>query len=229
MAKQGKKYVAAAQLVDRNIMYTVDDAIALARKADFTKFNASVELSFRLNVDPRHADQQIRGAVVLPHGTGRTQRVLVITQGPKEKEALDAGADFVGNKEILEKVKGGWFDFDVIVATPDMMAELGKLGKILGPKGLMPNPKTGTVTMDVTKAVNDIKKGKVEYRVDKEGNIGVLVGKLSFTDVQLHENMKTLYDLILRARPAAVKGIYMKNVVLSTTMGPGIKLDVASF
>jgi large subunit ribosomal protein L1 len=154
---------------------------------------------------------------------------LVITQGPKEKEALDAGADFVGNKEILEKIKGGWFDFDVIVATPDMMAELGKLGKILGPKGLMPNPKTGTVTVDVTKAVNDIKKGKVEYRVDKEGNIGVLVGKLSFTDVQLHENMKTLYDLILRARPAAVKGIYMKNVVLSTTMGPGIKLDVASF
>ena len=228
MAKQGKKYVAAAQLVDRNIMYSVTDAIALARKADFTKFNASVEMSFRLNVDPRHADQQIRGAVVLPHGTGRTQRVLVITQGAKEKEALDAGADFVGNKEILEKIKGGWFDFDVIVATPDMMAELGKLGKLLGPKGLMPNPKTGTVTMDVTKAVNDIKKGKVEYRVDKEGNIGVLVGKLSFTDEQIRENMKTIYDLILRARPAAVKGIYMKNLVLSTTMSPGIKLDTTT-
>lgn len=228
MAKQGKQYVAAAQLVDRTILYNVDDAIALARKASYTKFDASVELSFRLNVDPRHADQQIRGAVVLPHGTGRTQRVLVITQGAKEKEALDAGADFVGNKEILEKIKGGWFDFDVIVATPDMMAELGKLGKLLGPKGLMPNPKTGTVTMDVTKAVNDIKKGKVEYRVDKEGNIGVLVGKLSFTDEQLHENMKTIYDLILRARPAAVKGIYMKNLVLSTTMGPGIKLDTAT-
>ena len=228
MAKQGKQYVAAALLVDRNSLYNVDDAIALARKTSFAKFDASVELAFRLNVDPRHADQQIRGAVVLPHGTGRTQRVLVITQGAKEKEALDAGADFVGNKEILEKIKGGWFDFDVIVATPDMMAELGKLGKLLGPKGLMPNPKTGTVTMDVTKAVNDIKKGKVEYRVDKEGNIGVLVGKLSFTDVQLHENMKTIYDLILRARPAAVKGIYMKNLVLSTTMGPGIKLDTAT-
>ena len=228
MAKQGKQYVAAAQLVDRNMLYNVDEAIALARKASYAKFNASVELSFRLNVDPRHADQQIRGAVVLPHGTGRTQRVLVITQGAKEKEALDAGADFVGNKEILEKIKGGWFDFDVIVATPDMMAELGKLGKLLGPKGLMPNPKTGTVTMDVTKAVNDIKKGKVEYRVDKEGNIGVLVGKLSFTDEQLHENMKTIYDLILRARPAAVKGIYMKNLVLSTTMGPGIKLDTTT-
>ena len=228
MAKQGKQYVAAAQLVDRNMLYNVDEAITLARKASYAKFNASVELSFRLNVDPRHADQQIRGAVVLPHGTGRTQRVLVITQGAKEKEALDAGADFVGNKEILEKIKGGWFDFDVIVATPDMMAELGKLGKLLGPKGLMPNPKTGTVTMDVTKAVNDIKKGKVEYRVDKEGNIGVLVGKLSFTDEQIHENMKTIYDLILRARPAAVKGIYMKNLVLSTTMGPGIKLDTTT-
>ena len=228
MAKQGKQYVAAAQLVDRNMLYNVDEAITLARKASYAKFNASVELSFRLNVDPRHADQQIRGAVVLPHGTGRTQRVLVITQGAKEKEALDAGADFVGNKEILEKIKGGWFDFDVIVATPDMMAELGKLGKLLGPKGLMPNPKTGTVTMDVTKAVNDIKKGKVEYRIDKEGNIGVLVGKLSFTDEQIRENMKTIYDLILRARPAAVKGIYMKNLVLSTTMGPGIKLDTAT-
>ena len=228
MAKQGKQYVAAAQLVDRNMLYNVDEAITLARKASYAKFNASVELSFRLNVDPRHAGQQIRGAVVLPHGTGRTQRVLVITQGAKEKEALDAGADFVGNKEILEKIKGGWFDFDVIVATPDMMAELGKLGKLLGPKGLMPNPKTGTVTMDVTKAVNDIKKGKVEYRVDKEGNIGVLVGKLSFTDEQIRENMKTIYDLILRARPAAVKGIYMKNLVLSTTMGPGIKLDTTT-
>ena len=228
MAKQGKQYVAAAQLVDRNMLYNVDEAITLARKASYAKFNASVELSFRLNVDPRHADQQIRGAVVLPHGTGRTQRVSVITQGATEKEALDAGADFVGNKEILEKIKGGWFDFDVIVATPDMMAELGKLGKLLGPKGLMPNPKTGTVTMDVTKAVNDIKKGKVEYRVDKEGNIGVLVGKLSFTDEQIRENMKTIYDLILRARPAAVKGIYMKNLVLSTTMGPGIKLDTTT-
>ena len=182
MAKQGKKYVAAAQLVDRNIMYSVTDAIALARKADFTKFNASVEMSFRLNVDPRHADQQIRGAVVLPHGTGRSQRVLVVTQGPKEKEALDAGADFVGNKEILEKIKGGWFDFDVIVATPDMMAELGKLGKILGPKGLMPNPKTGTVTTTPEKTVEDIKKGMIEYRADSLGNVHSIIGKVSFDE-----------------------------------------------
>lgn len=228
MAKQGKKYLAAAKLVDRTKLYPVSEAITLTRETNFVKFNASVQVSFRLNVDPRHADQQIRGAVVLPHGTGRSQKVLVITQGPKEKEALDAGADIVGGKELLEKIKGGWFEFDIIVATPDMMGELGKLGKILGPKGLMPNPKTGTVTMDVAKAVVDIKKGKVEYRVDKEGNIGVLVGKVSFTDVQLHENIKTLFDLITRARPAAVKGIYMKNVVITTTMGPGIKIDTAT-
>ena len=229
MAKHGKKYLAALALVEATKLYPITDAIALAKKTNSTKFDASVELSFRLNVDPRHADQQIRGAVVLPHGTGRSQKVLVVTQGPKEKEALDAGADYAGGKEMLEKVKGGWFDFDVIVATPDMMAELGKLGKILGPKGLMPNPKTGTVTMDVAKAVTDIKKGKVEYRVDKEGNIAVLVGKVSFTDEQLQENIKTIYDLILRARPAAVKGHYMKNVVVTTTMGPGIKIDTASF
>jgi len=229
MAKQGKKYTAAAAQVDHTKLYAIADAIALAKKINTTKFDASVEMSFRLNVDPRHADQQIRGAVVLPHGTGRTQKVLVITQGPKEKEALDAGADYAGGKEILEKVKGGWFDFDIIVATPDMMGELGKLGKILGPKGLMPNPKTGTVTMDVAKAVVDIKKGKVEYRVDKEGNIGVLVGKVSFAEDKLAENIKTIFDLINRARPAAVKGIYMKNVVLSTTMGPGIKIDTTTF
>lgn len=229
MAKHGKKYIAALAQVEATKLYPIVDAIALAKKTNTTKFDASVELSFRLNVDPRHADQQIRGAVVLPHGTGRSQKVLVVTQGPKEKEALDAGADYAGGKELLDKVKGGWFDFDVIVATPDMMGELGKLGKILGPKGLMPNPKTGTVTMDVAKAVVDIKKGKVEYRVDKEGNIGVLVGKVSFTEAQLAENIKTIFDLVNRARPAAVKGIYMKNLVLSTTMGPGIKIDTASF
>lgn len=229
MAKHGKKYNAALAQVDAAKLYPIVDAIALAKKTNTTKFDASVELSFRLNVDPRHADQQIRGAVVLPHGTGRSQKVLVVTQGPKEKEALDAGADYAGGKELLEKVKGGWFDFDVIVATPDMMGELGKLGKVLGPKGLMPNPKTGTVTMDVAKAVVDIKKGKVEYRVDKEGNIGVLVGKVSFSEAQLAENIKTIFDLVNRARPAAVKGIYMKNLVLSTTMGPGIKVDTASF
>ncbi|HAO60805.1 MAG TPA: 50S ribosomal protein L1 [Erysipelotrichaceae bacterium] len=229
MAKQGKKYLAAAKLVDRTKLYPVSEAITLTRETNFVKFNASVQVSFRLNVDPRHADQQIRGAMVLPHGTGRTQKVCVITQGSKEKEALDAGADVVGGKELLEKIKGGWFEFDIIVATPDMMGELGKLGKLLGPKGLMPNPKTGTVTMDVTKAINDIKKGKVEYRVDKEGNINVLIGKLSFTDEQLHENFKAIYDVLLRARPAVVKGVFMKNVVLSGVMGPGIKVDTATF
>lgn len=229
MAKQGKKYLTAAKLVDRTKLYPVTEAILLARETNFVKFNASVQASFRLNVDPRHADQQIRGAMVLPHGTGRTQKVLVVTQGPKEKEALDAGADIVGGKELLEKIKGGWFEFDVIVATPDMMGELGKLGKLLGPKGLMPNPKTGTVTMDVAKAINDIKKGKVEYRVDKEGNINVLIGKLSFTDQQLQENFKALYDVLLRARPSVVKGTYMKNVVLSSVMGPGVKVDTSTF
>ncbi len=229
MAKHGKQYSAALAKVEVNKAYPITEAISLAKEINTVKFDASVELSFKLNVDPRHADQQIRGAVVLPHGTGRSQKVLVVTQGPKEQEAKDAGADFVGGKDVLEQIKGGWFDFDVIVATPDMMAELGKLGKILGPKGLMPNPKTGTVTMDVTKAVNDIKKGKVEYRVDKEGNIAVLVGKVSFDDEKLNENIKTIFDLINRARPAAVKGTYMKNLVLSTTMGPGIKVDTNSF
>ncbi|MDP2813164.1 MAG: 50S ribosomal protein L1 [Erysipelotrichaceae bacterium] len=226
MAKHGKKYLAALAKVDRTKTYPVEEAIALAKEVNFVKFDPTVEVSFRLNVDPRHADQQIRGAMVLPHGTGRTQTVLVITQGPKEKEALDAGADFVGGKEILDKIKGGWFEFDIIVATPDMMGELGKLGKLLGPKGLMPNPKTGTVTVDVTKAINEIKKGKVVYRVDKEGNINVMIGKLSFTEEQLRENFKAIYDVILRARPAAVKGFYMKNVVLSTTMSPGIRITV---
>jgi large subunit ribosomal protein L1 len=229
MAKLTKNFKAATALVDASASYSVKDALDLARKSNFVKFDPSVELSFRLNVDPRHADQQIRGAVVLPHGTGRSQRVLVVAQGPKEKEAKEAGADFVGNKEILEKVKGGWLDFDVIVATPDMMAELGKLGKVLGPKGLMPNPKTGTVTMDVGKAVSDIKKGKVEYRTDKEGNVGLMIGKLSFSDAQLQENIETIIDLVKKARPAAVKGNYFKNVVLSTTMGPGIKIDISSY
>ena len=225
MPKHGKKYIAALAKVDRAKQYSFDEAIKLAKEVNYVKFDPTVELSFRLNVDPRHADQQIRGAMVLPNGTGKTQKVLVITQGPKEKEATDAGADYVGGKELMEKIKGGWFDFDVIVATPDMMAELGKLGKVLGPKGLMPNPKTGTVTMDVTKAVEEIKKGKVEYRVDKEGNINVLIGKLSFTDVQLYENYKAIYDTIIKARPAVVKGNYVKNLVLSTSMGPGIHLS----
>ncbi len=222
----GKKYLEAAKLVDRSKTYSYTEAIALAKKTSTVKFDASIEACFNLNVDPRHADQQIRGAIVLPNGTGKTQKVLVVTQGAKEQEAKDAGADFVGGKEILEEIKKGWFEFDVIVATPDMMGELGKLGKVLGPKGLMPNPKTGTVTVDVTKAVNEIKKGKIEYRVDKEGNINVAIGKVSFTDEALAENFKTLYDIIAKARPAAVKGIFMTSVTLASTMGPGVKVTV---
>lgn len=225
MAKFGKKYVEAAKKVDRTKTYSVAEAVKLAKETNIAKFDASVEVSFKLNVDPRHADQQIRGAMVLPHGTGKTQKVCVITQGPKEQEAKDAGADFVGGKELLEDIQKGWFDFDVIVATPNMMGELGKLGRVLGPKGLMPNPKTGTVTMDVAKAVEDIKKGKVEYRVDKEGNINLMIGKVSFEDQQLVDNFNAIYNTIAKARPVAVKGVYMKNVVVSTTMGPGIRIS----
>ena len=225
MAKVGKKYSEAAKLVDRSKTYTIEEAVALAKKASFEKFDASVEVSFNLNVDPRHADQQIRGAMVLPNGTGRSQKVCVIANGPKEQEAIAAGADFVGGKELIDKIKGGWFEFDVLVAIPAMMGELGKLGRILGPKGLMPNPKTGTVTMDVAKAVEDIKKGKVEYRVDKEGNINLLIGKKSFDDEKLVENFNAIKDVIVRARPAAVKGTYILNCTISTTMGPGIKVE----
>lgn len=222
MAKHGKNYVAAKEKVDRTKKYPIVEAIALAKELTATKFDSTVELVFRLNVNPRHADQQIRGAMVLPNGTGKSQKVLVITQGPKEQEAIDANADFVGGADMIDKIKGGWFEFDIIVATPDMMGELGKIGKILGPKGLMPNPKTGTVTMDVAKAVEEIKKGKVQYRVDKEGNVHVIIGKVSFSDDQLIQNYQAIYDVILKARPATVKGTYMKNLVLSTTMGPGI-------
>ncbi|MFI3284508.1 MAG: 50S ribosomal protein L1 [Erysipelotrichaceae bacterium] len=225
MAKFGKKYLEAAKLIEANKEYTAAEAIELAQKTNVAKFDASVEVSFNLNVDPRHADQQIRGAMVLPHGTGRSQKVLVITQGAKEQEAKDAGADFVGGKEMLEDIKKGWFGFDVIVATPDMMGELGKLGKLLGPKGLMPNPKTGTVTMNVANAVEEIKKGKVEYRVDKEGNINCLIGKCSFTQEALVENFQAIFGQIAKARPAAVKGVYMTSVTVSTTMGPGIKVS----
>ena len=224
MAKVGKKYSEAAKLVDRSKTYTIEEAVALVKKASFEKFDASVEVSFNLNVDPRHADQQIRGALVLPNGTGRTQRVCVIANGPQEQQAKDAGADYVGGKELIEQISKGWFDFDVLVAIPAMMGELGKLGRILGPKGLMPNPKTGTVTMDVAKAVEEIKKGKVEYRTDKEGNINCMIGKVSFDEAKLVENFNALNDVILRARPAAVKGAYVKNCTVSSTMGPGIKV-----
>ena len=222
----GKKYRAALEQVDSAKVYDYKEAIALAKKISTTKFDSSLEASFVLNVDPRQAEQNIRGAMVLPHGTGKTQRVLVITQGAKEEEAKAAGADFVGGVDMIQQIQGGWFDFDIIVATPDMMGQLGKLGKLLGPKGLMPNPKTGTVTMDVAKAIDEIKKGKVEYRVDKGGSSNVIFGKVSFSEEALVENFKALYDRILKARPVTVKGTYLKGVTVSTTMGPGIKVTV---
>ena len=225
MARHGKKYLEAAKLIDTAKSYPIEEAIELVKKVSYTKFDETMELVFRLNVDPRHADQQLRGAIVLPNDTGKSKKVLVITQGPKVAEAQNAGADIVGGKEILEDIKKGWFDFDVIVATPDMMGELGKLGKILGPKGLMPNPKTGTVTMNIAQAIDEIKKGKVTYRTDKEGNVAVIIGKKSFSTEKLVENYKTIYDVILKARPAAVKGTYMKNVVVSSSMSPSVKVD----
>jgi large subunit ribosomal protein L1 len=225
MANKGKKYQEAVKLVDRTKAYDIQEAIELAKKTSIVKFDATVEAAFRLGVDPKKADQQIRGAVVLPNGTGKTQRVLVFAKGEKAKEAEAAGADYVGDSEFINKIQQGWFEFDVIVATPDMMGEVGKLGRVLGPKGLMPNPKTGTVTFDVTKAVNEIKAGKVEYRVDKAGNIHVPIGKVSFEDQKLVENFNTIYDTMMKVKPAAAKGTYMKNVTVSTTMGPGVKVD----
>lgn len=226
MAKVSKRYKAAKELVDRSKVYPIAEAVALAKKASNAKFDETVEVSFNLNVDPRHADQQIRGAMVLPNGTGKSQTVAVVAEGDKAKEAQEAGADFVGSDELLEKIQGGWFGFDVLIATPNMMGKLGKLGRLLGPKGLMPNPKTGTVTMDVTNAVNEVKKGKITYRVDKEGNINCLIGKVSFDDDKLVENFNALYEVIRKARPSKVKGTYMKNLVLSTTMGPGIHVEI---
>ncbi|KEZ49167.1 MULTISPECIES: 50S ribosomal protein L1 [Metabacillus] len=229
MAKRGKKYVEAAKLVDRAQAYGVQDAIELVKKTNTAKFDATVEVAFRLGVDPRKNDQQIRGAVVLPNGTGKTQRVLVFAKGEKAKEAEAAGADYVGDADYINKIQQGWFDFDVIVATPDMMGEVGKLGRVLGPKGLMPNPKTGTVSFDVDKAVKEIKAGKVEYRVDKAGNIHVPIGKVSFEDSKLVENFTTIFETLLKAKPAAAKGTYMKNVAVASTMGPGVKVDASSF
>ena len=229
MAKKGKKYVEAAKLVDRAKAYDVAEAVALTKKTNTAKFDATVEVAFRLGVDPRKNDQQIRGAVVLPNGTGKTQRVLVFAKGEKAKEAEAAGADFVGDDDMVAKIQGGWFDFDVVVATPDMMGEVGKIGRVLGPKGLMPNPKTGTVTFEVEKAIGEIKAGKVEYRVDKAGNIHVPIGKVSFEDEKLVENFTTMYDTILKAKPAAAKGVYVKNVAVTSTMGPGVKVDASTF
>ncbi|WP_009966323.1 50S ribosomal protein L1 [Bacillus subtilis] len=229
MAKKGKKYVEAAKLVDRSKAYDVSEAVALVKKTNTAKFDATVEVAFRLGVDPSKNDQQIRGAVVLPNGTGKTQRVLVFAKGEKAKEAEAAGADFVGDTDYINKIQQGWFDFDVIVATPDMMGEVGKIGRVLGPKGLMPNPKTGTVTFEVEKAIGEIKAGKVEYRVDKAGNIHVPIGKVSFEDEKLVENFTTMYDTILKAKPAAAKGVYVKNVAVTSTMGPGVKVDSSTF
>ena len=222
--KKSKAYRNSKALIE-NKKYAVADACELAKKTTTVKYDATVRASFNLNVDPRQADQQIRGAMVLPNGTGRSQKVLVVTQGAKMEEAKAAGADFVGDKEILDQIKGGWFDFDIIVATPDMMGELGKLGKILGPKGLMPNPKTGTVTPNIAQAVEEIKKGKVEYRVDKEGNINCIIGKVSFDTDKLAENYNAIYNQLLKVRPAAVKGVYIKSATISSNMGPGIKVE----
>ncbi|MCU9615241.1 50S ribosomal protein L1 [Caldibacillus lycopersici] len=228
MANKGKKFVEASKLVDRTKAYDAKEALELVKKTNFVKFDASVEAAFRLGVDPKKADQQIRGAVVLPNGTGKVQRVLVFAKGEKAKEAEAAGADYVGDSDYINKIQQGWFDFDVIVATPDMMGEVGKLGRTLGPKGLMPNPKTGTVTFDVERAVKEIKAGKVEYRVDKAGNIHVPIGKVSFDVEKLQENLQTIFDTLLKVKPAAAKGTYIKNITVSSTMGPGVKVDGAT-
>lgn len=229
MAKRGKKYLEALKLVDRTKHYEPQEAIELVKKTARANFDETVEAAFRLGVDPKKADQQVRGAVVLPNGTGKVQRVLVFAKGDKAKEAEAAGADYVGDEEYINKIQQGWFDFDVIVATPDMMAQVGKIGRILGPKGLMPNPKTGTVTFEVEKAVKEIKAGKVEYRVDKEGNVHVPIGKVSFETEKLVENLKTVAEALIKAKPAAAKGTYMKGATVSSTMGPGIRLNVHAF
>ncbi|SDC48794.1 50S ribosomal protein L1 [Shouchella lonarensis] len=229
MAKKGKKYADAVKLIDRDRVYQAEEALELVKKTAVAKFDETVEVAVRLGVDPKKADQQIRGAVVLPHGTGKTQRVLVFAKGEKAKEAEAAGADYVGEDDLINKINQGWFDFDVIVATPDMMAQVGRLGRVLGPKGLMPNPKTGTVTFDVAKAVAEIKAGKVEYRVDKSGNIHVPIGKVSFEPAQLLENFQTIIETLHKVKPAAAKGTYVRNIAVASTMGPGVRVATSSF
>ena len=228
--KRGKKYTEAAKLVDRSVQYETEEAISLVKKTAVAKFDETVEAHIRLGVDGRHADQQVRGAVVLPHGTGKKVRVLVFAKGDKVDEALAAGAEYAGGDELVPKIQNeGWFEFDVVVATPDMMGVVGRLGRVLGPKGLMPNPKAGTVTMDVTKAVQDIKAGKIEYRLDKTNIIHVPVGKVSFSEEQLKDNFNTLMDAIVKAKPAAAKGQYLRNITIASTMGPGVKVSPAKF
>jgi large subunit ribosomal protein L1 len=226
VAKKGKKFIEASSKVEKGKKYPVLEGVELVKKIAFEKFDASVELALNLNLDPRKAEQNLRGALVLPHGTGKEKRVLVFARGEKAKEAQEAGADFVGDEDMVAKIQEGWFEFDVVIATPDMMATLGKIGRLLGPKGLMPNPKTGTVTQDVAKAVSESKGGKITYRVDKNGNIQTLVGKVSFAPENLVENIKTVTDVISKAKPSTVKGVYMKNIAISSTMGPGVDIEV---
>ena len=225
MAKVGKKYADAAKLVDKTKLYEPAEAVDVLKKMEAAKFDETIELAIKLNVDPKYADQQVRGAIVLPHGIGKSKTVLVFAEGDKEKEAQEAGADFVGADDLVAKIQGGWTDFDVAIATPNMMAKVGRLGKILGPKGLMPNPKVGTVTMDVTKAVTESKAGKVEYRTDKAGNVHSPIGKKSFDANKLVENMTTLIDTIIKVKPSGAKGQYIKSITLSSTMGPGIHIN----
>jgi len=229
LAKHGKKYNESAKLIDRDATYESLEAIELVKKAATAKFDETVEAAVRLGVDPRKQDQAVRGVVVLPHGTGKTQRVLVFAKGDKLKEAEAAGADYVGDADLINKIQQGWFEFDVCVATPDMMGEVGKLGRILGGKGLMPNPKAGTVTNDVAKAIQEIKAGKIEYRLDKAGQIHAPIGKVSFDAEKLNENLKALIDALNRAKPASAKGIYLKNIAVSSTMGPGARVNAAVY
>lgn len=224
--KHGKNYVAAVAKVEAEKAYALNDAVSLVKEIDFAKFDASVEVVFKLNVDTRQADQQLRGAVVLPNGTGKDKTVVVFAQGDKAKEAEAAGADVVGAVDLVQRIQGGWLEFDVAVATPDMMAQVGRVGRALGPKGLMPNPKTGTVTMDVTKAVSDAKGGQVTYRTDRDGNVAVPVGRVSFEEGKLAENIKSIAETVLKARPAAVKGTYVQHVSISSTFGPAVTLDI---
>lgn len=225
MAKNGKKFIEVKKKIDPQKKYTVEDALNLVLESAYAKFDESVDVALRLGVDPRHADQMVRGSIVLPHGTGKTTRVLVFAKGEKVKEAQEAGADFVGGEEIAEKIQGGWLDFDKVIATPDMMGTVGKLGRILGPRGLMPNPKLGTVTFDVGKAVNEMKAGRVDFRVDKVGIVHCSVGKVSFGREKILDNFKALMEVILKLKPSSSKGTYLKSVALSSTMGPGVRVD----
>lgn len=230
MKKKSKKYAEALSKFEKNKAYTLEEAVKLVKETSTSKFDGTVEIAVRLNLDTKKNDQQLRGAIVLPHGTGKTKKVLVLAKGDAAKAAMDAGADFVGDVDMITKIeKENWFEFDVIIATPEMMPLLGKLGKVLGPKGLMPNPKTGTVTMDTKKAVEDVKKGRVEYRTDSYANVHAMVGKVSFAEDKLIDNIKAFMDVIIKSKPQAAKGIYLKNVSIASTMGPGIKVDLSSF